>query len=129
MGLLPEKDGEYLANKAISFEEVAEGNHQGLILTKRPLPIDRYSESMVDVFLPLPSGYPDVAPDMFYVFPWVKLKPENQYPKAANQPFSLKGKSWQRWSRHPDANDWRLGIDGIWTAIKRVEHAFEVATI
>ena len=129
MSLLPEKDRDYLVHKAISFEEVAEGANKGLIFIDRPLPSGRYSDSMVDVFLPLPSGYPDVSPDMFYVLPWVKLTPENQYPKAADQPFSLKGKTWQRWSRHPEGNDWRRGIDGIWTAMKRIEHAFEVATL
>lgn len=129
MSLLPEQDRDYLTNRAISFLEVAENNNRGVIFINRFLPLGRYSDPMVDVFLPLPSGYPDVPPDMFYVFPWVKLTPENKYPKAADQPFPLNGKSWQRWSRHPEANTWRRGIDGIWTAIKRIEHAFEVATI
>lgn len=64
-------------------------------------------------------------PDMFYLEPWIKLVQGNRYPKAANNPFSFSGRSWQRWSRHN--NEWRRGVDGIWTMLKRIEYALEVA--
>ena len=77
------------------------------------------------VLIQLPPGYPDVAPDMFYLMPWVKLRNGGRYPSAANVAQSFAGQTWQRWSRHN--SEWRPGIDGIWTMIKRVEDALEKA--
>jgi len=44
---------------------------------------------------------------------------------AANVAQSFAGQNWQRWSRHN--SEWRPGIDGIWTMLKRVEDALERA--
>ena len=84
-----------------------------------------YDAERADVLILIPNGYPDVRPDMFHLTPWVKLRNGNRYPKAADQPVAFNGGNWQRWSRHCD--DWRPGIDGIWTMLKRVEHALLVA--
>ena len=73
----------------------------------------------------LPKGYPDVAPDMFYLTPWVKLIPSNTYPNKADRALNFAGQNWQRWSRHN--KEWRPGVDGIWTMLKRVEDALEKA--
>ena len=125
MGLLPETDREYLASKGIIFEEVEKDGQKAVVLKDRPLPGERFDTKIVDVLILLPSGYPDVGPDMFYLLPWVKIVPANSFPKAADQPLDFCGKRWQRWSRHN--NEWRSGIDGMRTMIKRVEHALENA--
>ncbi|MBD2015227.1 hypothetical protein H6F96_14760 [Microcoleus sp. FACHB-53] len=125
MTFLPSRDREYLESKGFVFHEIVDGGNKGIVLPKFRLPTHKYDASQVDVLILLPSGYPDVPPDMFYLEPWVKLIQGNCYPKAANNPFAFSGRSWQRWSRHN--NEWRPGVDGIWTMLKRVEHALEVA--
>lgn len=125
MGFLPETDREYLASKGITFEEVEKDGQKAVVLKDRPLPGERFDTRIVDVLILLPSGYPDVGPDMFYLLPWVKIVPANSFPKAADQSLDFCGKRWQRWSRHN--NEWRSGIDGMRTMIKRVEHALENA--
>ena len=80
---------------------------------------------VADVLIIIPSGYPDNRTDMFHLIPWVKLKNGNKYPNRADQAVIFNGQKWQRWSRHN--NEWRAGIDGIWTMLKRVEHALLVA--
>jgi len=125
MTFLPSRDREYLESKGFVFQEIVDGQNRGIILPKFRLPAQKYDVSQVDVLIILPSGYPDVAPDMFYLEPWVKLVEGDRYPKATQSRLSFNGRSWQRWSRHN--NEWRRGIDGIWTMLKRVEHALEVA--
>ena len=125
MSFLPPKDREYLENKGIVYEECEEGGQKVLILRGLPLPEGRFDAEKADILIQLPSGYPDVAPDMFYLLPWVRLASDNRYPNRADQPLNFAGQTWQRWSRH--CNDWRPGVDGIWTMLKRVEHALKEA--
>jgi hypothetical protein len=121
MGFLPDDDREYLTTKEIPFEEVEDGGKKGVILKARPLPGGRFDAASADILIILPGGYPDAAPDMFYLLPWVKLAKGGQYPKKADQAVKFAGKSWQRWSRHN--REWRPGVDGIWTMLKRIEDA------
>ncbi|EME68052.1 hypothetical protein H261_20452 [Paramagnetospirillum caucaseum] len=89
------------------------------------LPGSRFDAERADILILLPPGYPDTAPDMFYLLPWVRLVGKGAYPRAADIRFDFDGKTWQRWSRHEP--QWRPGVDGIWTMLKRVERALEVA--
>lgn len=125
MNFLPSNDRQYLENRSLRFSEVEDGKQKGIILLEFGLPSGRYDVQKADILILLPSGYPDVPPDMFYLLPWAKLLEGTKYPKAANQPFSFKDQKWQRWSRHN--NQWRPGVDGIWTMLKRIENALEVA--
>jgi hypothetical protein len=125
MSFLPAPDREYLTDKAIPFEEIQDGGNKGVILKARPLPQGRFDAAAADILVMLPVGYPDVAPDMFYLLPWVKLAPNGRYPKAADEAVTFAGKNWQRWSRHN--SEWRPGADGIWTMIKRIEDALAKA--
>jgi hypothetical protein len=125
MTFLPEKDRQYLSGRGLTWEEIVDGASKGIVLKNFPLPGERFDVQTADVLILLPTGYPDVPPDMFYLMPWVRLLPLSQYPRAADQPFPFQGHSWQRWSRH--SSEWRPGIDGIWTMLKRVEHALEIA--
>ena len=121
MGFLPQEDQEHLYAKGVVFEEAEEGGEKGVILKGRALPAGRFDVEWADILILLPSGYPDVAPDMFYLLPWVKLVPANKYPNKADQPHNFNGQTWQRWSRHN--NEWRPGVDTIRTVIKRIEDA------
>lgn len=125
MAILPSKDRRYLSSRALAFEEVVAASTNALVLTQFVLPLGRYDHASASVLIILPPGYPDLPPDMFYVNPWIKLVATQQYARCADQAHEFNGVRWQRWSRHN--NEWRRGVDGIWTMIKRVEHAFAEA--
>lgn len=122
---LPARDREYLIEKGITFEEVIDGAQRGVILRQYPLPAGLFDTDRADLLILIPTGYADVPPDMFYLLPWVKLTGKNALPRCADQPHVFAGQTWQRWSRH--SNEWRPGIDGIWSMLKRVDHALEAA--
>jgi hypothetical protein len=125
MSFLPARDRHYLESRGIEYEEHEENGQKAIVLKARPLPDGRFDVPQADVLILLPSGYPDAAPDMFYLLPWVKLTNGGRYPCKADQPFQFKGQSWQRWSRHN--KEWRPGADGIWTMLKRIEFALQEA--
>ncbi|MEA1653022.1 multiubiquitin domain-containing protein [Nitrospirillum sp. BR 11164] len=122
---LPLADRKYLESKKYVFEEVTQGSERGVIFRDMRMPQDRFDADKADVLVMLPPGYPDLAPDMFYLLPWVRLVGVNRYPTRADVSHIFLGQDWQRWSRHN--YEWRPGIDGIWTMLKRVECALEVA--
>jgi hypothetical protein len=125
VSFLPPSDLEYLTSKGTAFVEIEDGSKKGVILKGRPLPGGRYDAEAADILILLPRGYPDVAPDMFHLLPWVKLKTTNAYPRKADHSVAFHGKQWQRWSRH--CKDWRPGVDGIWTMLKRIDTALAEA--
>jgi Prokaryotic E2 family E/Multiubiquitin len=122
---LPARDRVYLAEKGIVYEEVTDGGQRGAILRQYPLPAGLFDTEKADLLILIPTGYSDVPPDMFYTLPWVKLTTANALPRCADQPHPFAGQTWQRWSRHN--NEWRPGVDGIWSMLKRVDHALEIA--
>ena len=126
---LPPEDREYLQKKAIDFDEhlekCDEGEKRGIILKVYQLPEGKFDKSEVEVLIYLPPGYPDAAPDMFYLHPCVRLSGSGREPSQTSARESFGGRQWQRWSRH--WNDWRPGVDGIRTLLMRIEHAIEVA--
>ncbi|MCB1357231.1 MAG: hypothetical protein KDK53_12275 [Maritimibacter sp.] len=125
MNLLPRQDRSYLEGRGIAFREVVEGAKKGVILAGVTLPEGKFQVAKADILILLPQSYPDVAPDMFYAAPHLKLVSGQREPRCTQARQTFDGQSWQRWSRHN--NQWRPGIDGIWTMVKRVEEALEVA--
>lgn len=117
---LPEADRRYLDSHGVAAEVVNEGGHTGVVL-RLLLPSGKFNDHVADVLVILPPGYPDVAPDMFYCDPWLTLLAAGRYPTCADQPYAFIGRNWQRWSRHN--TNWRPGIDGLHTMIKRIEFA------
>lgn len=123
--ILPPEDRDYLDGHGILYEERDEGNVRGVVLKGHSLPNGLFDVGTADILVLLPPGYPDCAPDMFYLIPWVKLAANGRYPRAADQPHTFAGQTWQRWSRHNTA--WRPSVDGIWTMLRRIERALEIA--
>ena len=123
MSLLPRQDRRYLKGRGITVCEVVEGAKMGVILTGITLPEGKYQVAQVDILLP--PSYPEVAPDMFYAVPHLKLVAGQREPRCTQARQAFDGQTWQRWSRHN--NQWRPGTDGIWTMVKRVEEALELA--
>ena len=62
-----------------------------MILKARPLPDGRFDAASADILIILPGGYPDAAPDMFYLLPWVKLDQGGQYPRKADKAGDVRG--------------------------------------
>jgi hypothetical protein len=54
--------------------------------------------------------------------------PSNRPARQTQLNVGFEGKNWQRWSRHYPANEWRPGIDGIHTYLKKVNNALLVAS-
>ena len=126
MTVIPSHCRRYLCERGVPFQELQEGGQKGLVLKQFGLPTGRFDAPSADFLILLPAGYPDNPSDMFYAMPWLKLAGSNRYPSRADQPFDFNGRRWQRWSRHN--SQWRPGVDGIWTILKRIETALECAT-
>lgn len=125
---LPEIDREYLIEKGYQFEEKVDANRIGLIIRNWILPDGKYNLQMSDLLILIPNGYPEVRPDMWYFNPVILLAPANRPARQTQANITFEGKSWQRWSRHYPANEWRSGVDGIHTFLKKVQTALETAS-
>jgi hypothetical protein len=124
VNILPSRDRQYLIERKIAFEEIA-GPPKAVILRAYNVPAGRFDHTKTDFLIVLPENYPLVRPDMFFALPWLKLVNGNKFPKAADRPYAFQGQSWQQWSRHSE--QWRPGLDGIWTMLRRIDAALEVA--
>ncbi|TAL64475.1 MAG: hypothetical protein EPN88_10915 [Bacteroidetes bacterium] len=125
---LPEFDRDYLVDKGFQFEEKIDAGRNGLIIRNWVLPDGKYTIKTADLLIIIPQGYPEVRPDMWYFSPELLLKLGNRQPRQTQAKINFEGRSWQRWSRHFPANEWRSGIDGIHTYIKKIITAIEVAS-
>lgn len=125
---LPEIDGDYLMEKGYQFEEKIDAGRNGLIIRNWILPIGKFNLGMSDLLILLPSGYPEVPPDMWYFYPGILLAPSNNPARQTQANISFDNKAWQRWSRHFPANEWRSSVDGLHTFLKKIQVALETAT-
>ena len=123
MSNLPRRCRKYLRDKQYDFSEVDENGRAAVIIKPWKLCEGKYDHDAVSLLLLLPNGYPDAAPDMFYVHPWIKLRGCGNWPNAAAASQEFQGIKWQRWSRH--WSDWRPGVDGMATWLLKVRHALE----
>ena len=122
--LLPE-DEEYLdAHHQDQWRKVAEGEGKfGLMVCAYALP-KGYSESETTLMVLVPSGYPGVPIDMFYLNPPIHRLGGASINALADE--SHFGVTWQRWSRH---YTWTPGEDTVVTHLEYVKNqlAFEAA--
>ena len=125
---LPEFDRDYLSMKGYQFEEKIDANINGLIIRNWALSLGKFNLPSSDLLIIIPNGYPDIKPDMWYFNPDLLLAPSNSPIRQTQAKINFEGKSWQRWSRHFPANEWRSGIDGIHTYLKKIQVALENAT-
>lgn len=125
---LPLKDKTYLTNKGFSYREVSDGAKKGLIIDNFSIkPEGKFTEATSSLLIILPTGYPDVPPDMFYFLPELKLVSNNAYPAQADQKPNHFQLIWQQWSRHAPPEQWRAGKDGIQSYLQRVLTALTAA--
>ena len=118
---LPSKDRKFLESKGFSFREISDGAQKGLVIDSFLIkPDGKFSVSSSSLLVILPTGYPDVPPDMFYFQPELRLSLTNAYPAQADLLEGHFGQVWQRWSRHAPASEWRVGVDNLQSYLQRV---------
>ncbi|HEU5001549.1 MAG TPA: E2/UBC family protein [Actinomycetota bacterium] len=108
---LPEYDLQYLTERTIPHELVTDAGMVCVVLPDWKLPAG-LSVTDTTVLLRLPGGYPDVAPDMWWCWPAVK-RADGGVIRGTELTETHLGRSWQRWSRHFAAGQWKSGIDGL----------------
>ena len=125
---LPSKDRKFLISKGFEFREVSDGAVRGLIIDNFPIrPEGKFNLHTSSLLIILPTGYPDVPPDMFYFSPEIRLTSTNGYAAQTDQKPIYFQQTWQQWSRHAPPSQWRAGKDGIQAYLQRVYTALSVA--
>ena len=122
---LPACDRRYIESNGYTVDCIEHSNQKAVVIRDFELPRDRFNITHSDILILLPPAYPDAPPDMFYADPWIHLKPSGRYPNQADQPHRFGDRVWQRWSRH--SSEWRPGVDGLRTHVRRVRTAMETA--
>ena len=125
MNVLPSRCRKYLTERGVAFEEV-DGPQKAVILRAYPVPSGRFNSDKADFLIVLPSGYPDVRPDMFYALPWLKLVKEDRYPNRADQPFDFQRPALAAMVAPPGASGVPASM-GSWTMLRRLDTALEAA--
>ena len=92
-----------------------------LVIPNHALP-DGFSPNQVQLLVKLPPGFPDAAPDMFWVHPEVKT-PNGTVPRSTSAERLL-GKDWQRFSWHLAAGAWKPGLSTLRDYLRYVQARF-----
>lgn len=108
---LPPDDEIYLSERHPDRQCHLEAGMTCLVFPGWALP-EGYDPTVADLLVRLPAGYPDVAPDMWWFDPAVRLAGGVTIQATEVTEHHL-GRSWQRWSRHFDAGQWQSGVDGL----------------
>ena len=112
--LLADEDLLHLKEKAYQFEAVQDNGFVCVVIRNFPLP-PAYTPGTTDLLLRLPPNFPMARPDMFWMYPHVRLS-GGAYPQTADQfDVQFQGRQWQRWSRHFGVSQWRPGTDNLKT--------------
>jgi hypothetical protein len=82
-----------------------------------------YAPALVRLLVKLPPGFPDAAPDMFWVQPEIRLA--GGAPPAGTTIESLMGEPWQRFSWHLQPGAWSPGISDLRDFMRCVRTRFE----
>ncbi len=101
---------ELLRNKYSALQ--ADEQLRWILIPDFPLPADRYKKERTKLLLALPVGYPQTAPDNFFVDGDLQLKNDGGIPafnvgsQSSSGPAPLPG-NWGWFSWHPHPNGWR----------------------
>jgi hypothetical protein len=110
-GLTPER--------AVIYPE--SGGWSFLVIADYAVPAG-FAPNRVQLLLKLPPGFPDAAPDMFWVHPPVRT-PNGSLPRSTSSEHLL-GKDWQRFSWHLAAGAWKPGVSGLRDFLRCVSARF-----
>lgn len=121
--MLPPNDTKYLAERALNHSVTADANMTCILFPGFPIP-GGFDRPRSDLLLRFNAGYPDIAPDMWWFDPPIKRK--DGRPIAATDVIERHlGRTWQRWSRHLVAGQWRSGVDGLENFLALVRRELE----
>ena len=121
--MLPAADSQYLSERAVGHLVTPEANMTCIVLRDFPLPAG-FDREKSDLLIRLSAGYPDIAPDMWWFDPPVRRADGKPIPATEVIEHHL-GRSWQRWSRHFSAGQWRSGVDGLESFLALVRRELE----
>lgn len=93
-----------------------------LVIPEFRLP-NGYSHQSTQLLVKLPPGFPDAAPDMFWVSPQIRTK-VGSVPQGTSFE-SLLGQQWQRFSWHLTPGSWRPGISTLRDFMRCIRARFE----
>lgn len=93
-----------------------------LVIPDFSLP-DGYSHDRAQVLVKLPPGFPDAAPDMFWVSPHVKTQSGGVPQGTSTEP--LLDDQWQRFSWHLGPGAWRPGVSTLRDFMRCIRSRFE----
>ncbi len=108
---LPPADITFLAERELAPVQQEEAGVLCLAFADWTLPRG-YDRASADLLIRLMPGYPDVAPDMWWFAPELRLASGGAV-EATGPIETYLGRQWQRWSRHFQGGQWRSGIDGL----------------
>lgn len=112
MSVLREHDKEFLDAVGLTYTVSVGPGFANIVIEDFPTS-SGLSPERVDLLLRLPFGFPDAAPDMFWLAPHVTTASGAQVP-GTEVTETYDDRTWQRWSRHI-AQQWRPGIDNLET--------------
>ena len=116
--MLPPNDAAFLNDRNIAHTLETEAGMICIVMKAWTVPAG-YQQAETDLLLRLASGYPDVPPDMWWCDPALMLT-DGTRPQATEVLESYLGRSWQRWSRHFQPNQWQSQVDGLESYLARV---------
>jgi hypothetical protein len=109
--MLPDADIHYLQERVHGQIVGSEAGMICVIIPNFPLP-SGLEVKQADLLLRISPGYPDVAPDMWWFDPPINRVDHKSIPATDVYERHL-GRTWQRWSRHLSAGQWRSGTDSL----------------
>lgn len=123
--MLPAHDMDYLKELSPAASVTSEAGMVCVVIPAFPLPAG-FDRPASDLLVRLATGYPDVAPDMWWFDPAVKRIDGATIPATESREHHL-GREWQRWSRHLQPGQWKSGIDSLESYIALVRKELEAA--
>lgn len=109
-------------DRALVTLHSAPGGWTFLVLSDYRLP-EGYTPSRVQLLLKLPPTFPEAAPDMFWVFPAVRVS-NGSMPRATSSEHLL-GQDWQRFSWHLAPGAWTPGVSTLRDFLRSVTARFQ----
>lgn len=116
--MLPAPDLAYLKERWPGHTLAQHGTSVAVVLPEFVLP-EGFAPQTVDMLLQLPFGFPETAPDMFWVDPGVTLN--GHVPPATEVRETVIGRSWQRFSRHLPPGAWKPGVDNLQSWVSLIQ--------
>lgn len=111
---LPEEDVETLDANKLDWQALKENGVNWLIIRNIPLP-GVFLNEPTDVAIQVPAGYPSTSLDMAFFNPPIRRR-DGKAINCTNGSATLRGKTWQQWSRHYSAeNPWKPGEYSVYT--------------